>query len=63
MDPSVNSVGASTLVCAALTGEIPDGPVTLLPNNLGRVQRLLPVARHKFADDHEVAVLDLAGAP
>ena len=60
--PSVTSVGASALVCAALLGEIPEGPVALLSNNLDSAQRLLPVARHGFVEDGEDAVfLDLAG--
>lgn len=60
--PSVTSVGASALVCAALLGQIPDGPVALLSHNLDGPQRLLPGARHAFAEDGEDAVfIDLAG--
>ena len=60
--PCVTSVGASAMVAAALLGEIPQGPVALLSNDLAGAQRLLPIAAHAFAEDGEDAVfLDLAG--
>ncbi len=60
--PCVTGVGASALVAAELLGEVPQGPIALLSNDLGRAQRLLPVAAHAFAEDGDDAVfLDLAG--
>lgn len=60
--PVVTSAGASALVAPALLGGTLDDPIALLSGDLGKAQRLLPVAHHGLAERKGQAVLlDLSG--
>ncbi|MDO7842265.1 acyl-CoA dehydrogenase family protein [Sphingomonas immobilis] len=60
--PVVTSVGASALVAAVLTGDVPDGPLAIVGGDWRKAQRMLPVATHALALHGERALLlDLAG--
>lgn len=60
--PVVTSVGASTLVAAALTGHVPNGALAIVAGDWRKAHRLLPVASHAIALHGDRALLlDLAG--
>lgn len=59
--PVATSVGASALVIAALTGDVPETAVAILSDDWRKGQRLLPVASHALAVRGDRAILlDLA---
>jgi hypothetical protein len=59
--PVVTSVGASALVAAALTGDVPDGPIAIVSGDWRKAQRLLAVATHAIVlRDDQALLIDLA---
>lgn len=59
--PVVTSVGASALVSAALTGDVPAGPIAIVSGDWHKAQRMLSVANHAIVlRDDRALLLDLA---